>query len=267
MVSTLTVRSKTLWTLGFAFMVVLYILSAGGCDLANKDVVREVDEKEYIHAQEELRKGNVKEALSGFLKVTEKRVDAAESHLELGGIYLKEDNPIRAIYHFEKYLELMPNSQSSPMVKQMILTSQKRFVASLPETPFEDRASKIELEDVVLKLQKENLDLKQKLNKAILRADKLEASQRVTVAKNTPTQTVRPVAAVSEQRTERKVAKRGTPRDIPSTYTVQPGDTLSSVSRKVYGTPNRWREIFKANRDRLSTPESLRQGQILRIPR
>ena len=56
-------------------------------------------------------------------------------------------------------------------------------------------------------------------------------------------------------------------RDTPSTYLVKTGDTLSSISRKVYGTPNKWREIYGANRDRMATPESLKPGQVLRIPR
>ena len=50
-------------------------------------------------------------------------------------------------------------------------------------------------------------------------------------------------------------------------YTVQPGDTLSSISKRFYGTSNRWRQIFKANRDRLASPESLSQGQTIRLPR
>ncbi|MBR4597204.1 MAG: LysM peptidoglycan-binding domain-containing protein, partial [Opitutales bacterium] len=50
-------------------------------------------------------------------------------------------------------------------------------------------------------------------------------------------------------------------------YTVQVGDTLSSISRKVYGNSNKWREIFNANREKLSTPQSLKPGQTLIIPR
>ncbi len=257
-------KKRTLWTLGFAFMVVLYILSAGGCDFGSKESIKETDESYYVRAQEELRKGNIQGALGLFLKVTEKRTDAAESHLELGRIYLtKLDNPIRSIYHFEKYLELKPNSPSSPMVRQMIATAQKKFAASLPESPFENNFRRIELEDLLQKVQKENLDLKQKLSAAHSIIDKLEASQRVSVSRDT-------ASARSQQRAPRRVetsSDRREAREIPSTYTAQPGDSLSSISRRVYGTPNRWLDIFKANRDRMSTPESLRAGQVLRIPR
>ncbi len=259
-------RKRTLWTLGFAAAAVLYILSSGGCDFGAEKKLGETDEPFYVRAQEELRKGNIQDALGLFLKVTEKRRDAAESHLELGRIYLtKLDNPIRSIYHFEKYIELKPNSPSSPMVRQMIGTAQKKFATSLPESPFENNFRRIELEDLLRRVQKENLDLKQKLNVAHSIIDKLESSQRVVVSKDATFAYSPPQRP--PRRAEHSASNNRERREIPATYTAQPGDSLSSISRRVYGTPNRWLDIFKANRDRMSTPESLRVGQTLRIPR
>ncbi len=39
-----------------------------------------------------------------------------------------------------------------------------------------------------------------------------------------------------------------------------------SISRRYYGNPHRWRDIFAANRDQLPTESSLRIGMELRIP-
>jgi nucleoid-associated protein YgaU len=50
------------------------------------------------------------------------------------------------------------------------------------------------------------------------------------------------------------------------TYTVQSGDTLSSIASRFYHDASAWRPIFEANRDRLNGPESLRTGMVLRIP-
>jgi nucleoid-associated protein YgaU len=50
------------------------------------------------------------------------------------------------------------------------------------------------------------------------------------------------------------------------TYTVQPGDTLTSISLKVYGDGRYWRAIFEANRDQLDAPGRIHPGQVLRIP-
>lgn len=50
------------------------------------------------------------------------------------------------------------------------------------------------------------------------------------------------------------------------TYIVQPGDTLSKISIKFYGSSRRYMEIYDANRDVLNSPTSVRVGQVLRIP-
>jgi hypothetical protein len=50
------------------------------------------------------------------------------------------------------------------------------------------------------------------------------------------------------------------------TYTIQPGDTLSGISLKVYGDRRYWRAIFEANRDLLQDPGRIHPGQVLRIP-
>jgi nucleoid-associated protein YgaU len=50
------------------------------------------------------------------------------------------------------------------------------------------------------------------------------------------------------------------------TYIVQPGDTLSKISKQFYGDANRYMEIFEANRNTLSDPDKIRAGQTLNIP-
>lgn len=49
-------------------------------------------------------------------------------------------------------------------------------------------------------------------------------------------------------------------------YQVQPNDNLSKIAKKMYGSANRWRVIYDANRDRLKSPDMLRPGMTLRIP-
>ena len=49
-------------------------------------------------------------------------------------------------------------------------------------------------------------------------------------------------------------------------YTVQPGDTLSKISREYYGDPNQYAKIFNANRNVLKDPNAIQPGQQLVIP-
>ncbi len=270
----LTYKGKTALAVLAASLASLYILTAGGCDFGKSEAVKETSETHFVRGQDELRRGNVSEAMSAFLKVTEKRKDAPESHFELGRIYLDNMNdPIQAIYHFRKFLELKPNSQVSPMVRQMINTAQKKFAASLPESPFENNVRRMELEELLQKVQKENLELKQRLDAAADMIDSLKASQNVSVARvqSSSSRSEAPSQNTAAQAPERGSSASATApqvrRDTPSSYVVQPGDTLSNISRKVYGRKSRWREIYNANRDRMATPESLKPGQVLRIPR
>lgn len=56
------------------------------------------------------------------------------------------------------------------------------------------------------------------------------------------------------------------PAQEARTHTVVAGDTLSTISRRYYGTANRWSEILEANRGTLRDPAALRVGMKLRIP-
>ncbi len=50
------------------------------------------------------------------------------------------------------------------------------------------------------------------------------------------------------------------------TYTVQPGDSLSLISKRFYGDANQYNKIFEANRDQLDNPDHIKSGQKLKIP-
>jgi nucleoid-associated protein YgaU len=49
-------------------------------------------------------------------------------------------------------------------------------------------------------------------------------------------------------------------------YTVEKGDSLSKIAKKVYGKASRWKEIFEANQDHIKDPDLIYPGQVLRLP-
>lgn len=49
-------------------------------------------------------------------------------------------------------------------------------------------------------------------------------------------------------------------------YTVKSGDTLSKISKELYGDSNEYMRIFYANRDKLKDPDKIQVGQELNIP-
>ncbi|CAG7856521.1 hypothetical protein MCAMS1_01037 [biofilm metagenome] len=50
------------------------------------------------------------------------------------------------------------------------------------------------------------------------------------------------------------------------TYTVVSGDNLSKIAKHFYGNANAWQKIYDANRDKISNPDLIHPGQVLRIP-
>ena len=49
-------------------------------------------------------------------------------------------------------------------------------------------------------------------------------------------------------------------------YTVQPGDTLSGIAKRIYGDAGQYMKIFNANKDKLTDPDKIKPGQELVIP-
>lgn len=49
------------------------------------------------------------------------------------------------------------------------------------------------------------------------------------------------------------------------TYTVQKGDSLSKIAKRIYGDANLWKKIFEANRDQIEDPDLIHPGQVLKI--
>lgn len=52
----------------------------------------------------------------------------------------------------------------------------------------------------------------------------------------------------------------------PASYTVREGDCLWNIAKRYLGNGSRWPEIYELNRDKVSNPNVIREGQILTMP-
>jgi LysM repeat protein len=71
-------------------------------------------------------------------------------------------------------------------------------------------------------------------------------------------------ATVEQARTDALVQRGAQP--ATRTYTVQPGDTLSSIAERYYHNPGDWQWIYNANQSTISNPNSIYAGERLTIP-
>lgn len=64
------------------------------------------------------------------------------------------------------------------------------------------------------------------------------------------------------------IAMTPEPSTVPNvrTYVIKKGDTLGSISTKVYRTSKLWKKIYSANRGVLPAPNRLKVGKTLVIP-
>lgn len=139
------------------------LLLLAGCE--KREVLSfasEESEPYFERGKQFIRQGRNQEALSSFLKVIAKRGDdAPESHLEAALIYRSHiKDPLAAIYHFRKYLELQPNSRQADLVRQHIDACKREFARTLPANPLEDASVKIGFMEQLDQLQRENDQLK-----------------------------------------------------------------------------------------------------------
>ncbi|WPJ93954.1 LysM peptidoglycan-binding domain-containing protein [Coraliomargarita algicola] len=254
----------------YYLFIVLAVVHLVGCAPSGVEIVSETDEKQYQLGQDYKSQGRMEEALSAFLRVVDARRDAPESHLEAGYIYLRTmKDPVRAIYHFDRYLQFKPQSPQASQVRQLIETAQKEFARQLPAQPYEGELDRIDLMDLVKTLKQENDSLKRELMAATARVEQLEnvlgQARRTTQAQASSAQQ-QAVQVRGSTPTQSAAVPTPSPSNAPRTYTVQSGDTLSAISKRFYGTPSRWIDIYQANRDRLSSESALRVGQEVRIP-
>lgn len=248
----------------------------GACSSGELSKVNETEERQFKLAKEFQSQGRYEDALITYLGLISIRRESPESHLEVGYIYLNTlKDPVRAIFYFDRYLELKPESERIIQVKQLIETAKLEFLRQLPTKPFQGDVHRIDLLEIIEKLKKENDTLKLKYNKALLEIKAKrgqEAMNQVSISLNEMIPNDRNSSQSEGGNLTSNIASTSNatgmvdPREVPKSYVVQAGDTLSKISEKFYGTANRWNDIYQANRDTLSSARSLKVGQELLIP-
>lgn len=278
-----------------AFALCVLLLGAGCSDRDSAPMPAETDEPLYVQGMQLKKQGRNPEALSAFLKVIDKRGarSAPESHLEAGVIFLiHSKDPIYACYHFRRYLELAPNSKQAELVRGMVNEAKREFAKSLPGRPMDSQSVRMQNDEEVSTLRRENSELRAEL--ATLRGGGAAPISRtprmITVPEEALSTPASPPAATVVESAEPVVPPRATsapavqppaqtppplaktspaarPTSAPTrTHVVAPKDTLYGISVKFYGNGRQVEAIYQANRNVMKDRTDVRPGMVLKIP-
>jgi tetratricopeptide (TPR) repeat protein len=237
-------------------VVLAFGLLAIGCSQTSSTDDAQHENNPYFQKAKQANEAQDYQTAAGlYEKALETDPLSAPAHLELGLLYdEKLADPIAAIYHYRKYLELQPNSDKQQLVEQFIERAKLTLAAKLPQATVDPQElGRLQSENAAL--MQDNMTLKAKVAE-LEQAQAAQPSTPVTVA---PAPVVVPTAQVPATITAAlPPASR--------TYVVQKGDTLQSLALRFYGTRSGWEKIYDANRGCLASKDQLKIGQSLTIP-
>lgn len=220
----------------------LALLCVAGCSRVASDA-RDARNRHLRRALAAKQAQDIDRAIALCEKALVRRPGLALAHRELG---LMLDNyrgdPLGALYHYRRYLELRPDSPQREAVAEQMRKCRASLAAETAEFPAE---------------------FKRELRARDERLRKLE--QEVAAWREQAGGSGAPVRAASPPAPEPAAAVIPAP-PAERTHVVQPGETLATISAKHYGSPAHWQGIFNANRDKLADANNLRVGTRLAIP-
>lgn len=239
-------------------LIFLCFAILAGCDNAH-----EITEKNSPHIRKGAEQAQQKrwdDAIRHFQKALDSHPEFSRPELELALIYHQQKKDyVRAIYHYERYLEKRPDSDKAPLIADWIRQARISLVAQIGQT---SRG----INEEIVRLTRENNLLRKQLDELKAAAQKPASKPEpkpepaLTVEQEKPVPEPEPVV-------EKPAPPPQEPAGIPDTYTVQPGDTLSKIARTVFGDISRWKEIYNANTNRMDNENDLHPGQVITIPK
>jgi LysM repeat protein len=231
-------------------------LLLAGCGQKNGATLDTSDEKDS-RVQKGLELVQQKDwsgAVKQFNDALMKTPELGRPELELAMIYHQQKkNYVRAVYHYERYLEKRPLTEKRALIQEWIKQA-KVSLAGEVGGPGGD------VSEELVRLTRENNMLRKQLE-AAGGASAAEVSNVKTLLTEPPPSRPVPVATQAVEKVPSAAAAKPA-----RTYQVRPGDTLSRISGSVYGDAGKWRKIYEANSDKMKSETDIKVGQTLTIP-
>lgn len=227
--------------------------------------------RQGLKLQEEQR---FEQAAEAYERCLRHAPDSVLAHLQLAMLYEDRlDKPVRGLYHYRQYLN--KGGSSAPMAQESMARLKKRLALRWAETHpslREALAQQMKLPQArgaetdadsagPTEREKHLMDSIRQLSRLVRR---LQGQLRMQQA-GAPAPRSSPSAESADS------ARSGSSADEEKfndddIYTVRPGDTLSRIAERLYGSSALWPKLQKWNQDRLPDRDQLIPGMKLRVP-
>ncbi|MEI6351211.1 MAG: LysM peptidoglycan-binding domain-containing protein [Verrucomicrobiota bacterium] len=224
--------------------LVLFLFT--GCD----QLFQNHAERELAEAEQKYSSGEYPAAVSLYEAALDGTQKTAEAHYKLALIYDdKLNQPMSAIHHYQRYLDLDAGGSHVKDAQRFLKDARLKVATSSGNGATVTQDEAVRLKNDNLALRKKNMELRADLESASkARAAALKAMGPKAGGLWKQEQVQKPLV------------------DGVRTYTVEPGDTLASISRKFYNSAGRWKDIQDANFNALEGTAKLKIGMTLMIP-
>jgi nucleoid-associated protein YgaU len=229
---------------GFVIGAAVWGLANAGCDRFPAS-----DSKpDRAAAEKKAAAGELEAAVNLYEAQLDGSPKSAEIHFRLAVLYdEKLKNPVGAMHHFGRYLELQPKGPHAKAAKDYKSEGQLKLVTSLSNGSFVSQAEAV-------RIKNENLSLRKSVNE-------LQAQKAARLAA-TPMPGDKSSAASKKSG---EPARRPIPLGV-RTHVVASGETLASIAQKYYKNKARWKEIQDANFLPSEGTARIKPGDELAIP-
>ena len=217
-------------------MAILFSFAA--CD----QVVRKHEAKLLEDAADANKRGDYVASLNLYEAALEDSVASADTHFQMALICeTKLHDPLAALFHFRRCARIDPKGKHAEEAKKSCARLEPLVVSALSQENMISKTDAVILKNEAQTLRKQIIQLKAAL----------AAAPRPVADKNAKNSAPDPELL-------KKMGGR--------TYTVEPGDTLEKISRKIYKSKSRIHDIQDANINNLPNPRNLQVGQVLIMP-
>ena len=176
-----------------------------------------------------------------------------KTHLKLAKLYGDYlDNPFLEAYHYRRYLVYKPNCTDKADIEAWIAAAEKKFAEKfIAEHPAEFPS------------QDEIDNLKETQRKLIGYMKKLKGE--ISILRRKTTSNISTHSKVDRKKSASSQSEETKNPKVKS-YTVKKGDTLSKISKSIYGSSRYYHSIYQANTDKMRSESDLKIGMTLVIP-